>query len=129
MKLVFQTLALAVSLTLALGGCQSTSTAPNYTLSEGEEGVFTSANAGKPIPAASIKGMTERQVIATFGAPQLDRKDATTRVLRYQSDACTLFVFVSADRAQYADAYDPKMRRLAPADRCAGSIAAQKRSA
>lgn len=129
MKLVFRTLAVALSLTLSLGGCQSTSSAPNYTLSEGEEGVFTTSNAGRPIPAANIKGMNEQQLLATFGTPQLDRKDGRTRVLRYKSDACTLFVFVSADRAQYADAYDPKMRRLAPADRCAGSVAAQKRSA
>lgn len=115
---------LAVS--LLLGGCVTTA-APEYALTEGEEGLFRSANAGKPIPMATIKGMDEQQLRATFGMPQLDRKDALTRVLRYQSDACTLFVFVSSNRAQYADAYDLKLRRLAYADQCAGSVAAQKR--
>lgn len=124
MKLVFWTLALA----LWLGGCSSNSSPANYSLSEGEDGVFTSGNAGRPIPSNEIKGLTERQVIALFGTPQLDRKDAVTRVLRYKSDACTLFVFVTSDRVQYADAYDLKLRRLAPADRCAGSVAAQKRN-
>lgn len=129
MKPVFWILAPVVCLAACLGGCSGNSAPTNYTLSEGEEGIFTTSNAGRPIAAAQIKGMTEQQLLATFGPPQLDRKDALTRVLRYKSDACTLFVFVSADRAQYADAYDPKMRRLTPADRCAGSVAAQKRSA
>jgi hypothetical protein len=71
--------------------------------------------------------MDERQLQETFGAPHLDRRDATSRVLRYQSDACTLFVFVTADRAEFADAYDLHLRPLKPADQCAGSVAAQKR--
>ena len=128
MKSVFRILVPTVLLAVGLGACSGASSPANYTLSEGEEGIFTTSNAGRPIPAAQIKGMTEQQLLATFGPPQLDRKDALTRVLRYRSDACTLFVFVSSDRAQYADAYDPKMRRLTPADRCAGSVAAQKRS-
>lgn len=116
----------AVAVALAVGGCVTASEQP-YSLTGGETGVFRSANAGRPIPLDHIKGMTEKQLMATFGAPQLDRRDATTRVLRYKSDACTLFVFVSGDRAQYADAYDPLLRPLQPADQCAGSVAAQKR--
>lgn len=109
-----------------LGGCVTS--APDYALTEGEEGIFRSANAGKPIPLANIKGMDERQLRDTFGDPQLDRKDTSARVLRYQSDACTLFVFVSANKAQFADAYDTKLRKLMTADQCAGSVAAQKRN-
>ena len=71
--------------------------------------------------------MDERQLTATFGLPKLDRRDASTRVLRYSSDACVLFVYVNGTQAQYADAYDPQMRSI-PADQCAGSVAAQKRS-
>jgi hypothetical protein len=39
-----------------------------------------------------------------------------------------LFIYVNGTQAQYADAYDPQMRSI-PADQCAGSVAAQKRSA
>jgi len=116
----------AFALALLLGGCV-TDSGPNYSLTGGETGVFRSANAGRAIPGSQIKGMDERQLLATFGAPQLDRKDASSRVLRYQSDACTLFVFVSANQAQYAEAYDPQLRPLSPIDQCAGSVAAQKR--
>src|SRR5438128_12433616 len=122
MRLAIPTLALA----LFLAGCVNDST-PHYSLSSSETGVFRSANAGKPIPVERIKGMDERQLLETFGAPVLDRKDAASRVLRYQSDACTLFVYVSASRAQFADAYDPQLRPLSPVDQCAGSVAAQKR--
>jgi hypothetical protein len=72
--------------------------------------------------------MDESQLAATFGTPKLDRRDAASRVLRYNSDACTLFIYVQGGRAQYADAYDPQMRSLS-ADQCAGSVAAQKRTA
>jgi hypothetical protein len=116
---------LGLAALLLLGGCV-TESRPQYSLFGDETGVFRSANAGKPIPLDSIKGMDERQLQDTFGAPVLDRRDATTRVLRYQSDACVLFVYVSASRATYADAYDPQMRQIA-ADQCAGSVAAQKR--
>jgi len=102
--------------------------APRYSLNGDEAGVFRSANPGRAIPLAQIKGMDEVQLAATFGPPKLDRRDAASRVLRYSSDACTLFVYVSDSRAQFADAYDPQMRAL-PADQCAGSVAAQKRSA
>jgi len=110
---------------LLLGGCVSDA-APQYSLIGDEKGVFRSANAGRPIPPDQIKGMDESQLQATFGAPVLDRKDAASRVLRYQSDACVLFVYVSASRATFADAYDLQMRQLA-VDQCAGSVAAQKR--
>lgn len=109
---------------LLLAGC--TEQAPRYVLSTGETGVFRSANPGRPIPLGQIKGMDERQLVTTFGKPRLDRRDASTRTLRYSSDACTLFVYLTNDRAEFADALDPQMRPLPP-DQCAGSIAAQKR--
>jgi hypothetical protein len=124
MKLAFSPLAASL---LLLGGCASTPT-PQYSLSGGEQGIFRSTNAGRPIPVSQIKGMDERQLMATFGAPALDRKDATTRVLRYQSDACSLFVYMSSDRAQYTDAYDLQLRPLINTDQCAGSVAAQRRA-
>ena len=123
MKVAF----LACAAALLLGGCVSDSS-PQYSLTGGEQGVFRSANAGRPIPVSQIKGMDERQLQATFGAPMLDRKDGPTRVLRYQSDGCSLFVYVSAGRAQYTDAYDPQLRPLANTDQCAGSVAAQRRA-
>ncbi len=123
MKSAFWALAAA----LLLGGCVSESTS-QYSLSGNEQGIFHSANAGRPIPLSQIKGMDERQLRATFGLPALDRKDSTTRVLRYQSDACSLFVYLSNDRAQYADAYDLKLRPLMNTDQCAGSVAAQRRA-
>ena len=109
-----------------LAGCVES--APRYSLSGDEAGVFRSANPGRPISIEQIKGMDERQLAATFGTPKLDRRDAASRVLRYNSDACTLFIYVQGGRAQYADAYDPQMRSLS-ADQCAGSVAAQKRTA
>jgi hypothetical protein len=112
---------------LLLAGCLGQGgPPPQYTLTGGETGVFQSRNAGAPITLERIKGMSEQDVVATFGTPVLDRKDTGTRVLRYQSDACTLFVFVSANRAQFADAHDTHLRPL-PVDQCAGSVAAQKR--
>jgi hypothetical protein len=110
---------------LLLTGCVEQ--APRYSLGSGEAGVFRSANPGRAIPVSQIKGMDERQLATTFGAAKLDRRDAATRTLRYHSDACTMFVYLTGDRAQYADAYDPQMRAL-PLDQCAGSVAAQKRS-
>lgn len=124
MKLAFWPL---VAVALFLGGCVTEST-PQYSLSGNELGTFHSANAGRPIPVSQIKGMDVQQLRATFGLPALDRKDAATRVLRYQSDACSLFVYLSNDRAQYADAYDLKLRRLMNTDECAGSVAAQRRT-
>jgi hypothetical protein len=124
MKFAFWPLAAAA---LLLGGCVSEPT-PQYSLSSSELGTFRSANAGRPIPVSQIKGMDIQQLRSTFGLPALDRKDADTRVLRYQSDACSLFVYLSNDRAQYADAYDLTLRRLMNTDECAGSVAAQRRT-
>jgi len=101
--------------------------APRYSLAGGETGVFRSANPGRAISVGQITGMDERQITATFGPPKLNRRDAATRVLRYSSDGCVLFIYVNGPKAQYADAYDPQMRPI-PADQCAGSVAAQKRS-
>ncbi|MBS0540410.1 MAG: hypothetical protein JSR47_16710 [Proteobacteria bacterium] len=115
------------SVALLLAGCVSTST-PQYSLTGNETGVFRTANAGRPISLSDIKAMDERQLTATFGAPRLDRKDATSRVLRYQSDGCTLFVYMSGNRPQYVDAYDPQLRPLINVDACAGSVAAQRRT-
>ena len=109
---------------LLLAGCVEQT--PRYSLGSGEAGVFRSANAGRPIALDTIKCMDERQVMATFGKPDLDRRDAATRTLRYHSDGCTLFVYLTNDHAQYADALDPQMRPL-PLDACAGSVATQKR--
>lgn len=115
---------------LLLGGCV-TDSSPQYSLGAGEKGVFTSRNAGTPIPAERIKGLDEVQLAAMFGTGALDRKDDPARALRYQSDACVLFVYLyrrggTAWKAEYADAYDLQLRPL-PVDQCAGSVAAQKR--
>ena len=115
---------------LLLGAC-TTGSAPQYVLAAGEKGVFTSRNPGPPIAADRIKGMSEQDLASTFGAPSLDRKDEPARVLRYQSDACTLFVYLYRSngttwRAQTADALDTYMRPL-PVDQCAGSVSVQKR--
>ena len=120
----------ALALVLLLGGCV-TDSSPQYSLSGGEKGVFTSRNPGTPIPLDRIKGMDEQQLATTFGGAALDRKDEPARVLRYQSDACTLFVSLyrrngAPWKAEFADAYDTHMRPL-PVDQCAGSVAAQKR--
>jgi len=120
----------ALAFILLLGGCV-TDSGPQYSLAGGEKGVFTSRNPGTPIPLDRIKGMDEQQLATTFGAAALDRKDEPARVLRYQSDACTLFVSLyrrngAPWRAEFADAYDTHLRPL-PADQCAGSVAAQKR--
>ncbi len=115
---------------LLLAACQ-TSDKQEYSLGTGEKGVFSSRNAGSPIPADRIKGLDEVQLVAMFGAPQHDRKDGPARVLRYRSDACTLFVSLYQKggqgwRAEFADAYDTHLRPLPP-DQCAGSVAAQKK--
>lgn len=96
-----------------------------------EKGVFSSRNPGRPIPLDRIKGLDETQLAALLGAGVLDRKDDPARALRYQSDACQLFVYLyrrtgTAWKAEYADAYDLQLRPL-PVDQCAGSVAAQKR--
>lgn len=113
-----------------LAACQ-TGDKQEYSLATGEKGVFSSRNAGSPIPVDRIKGLDETQLVAMLGAPQHDRKDGPARVLRYKSDACTLFVSMYQKggqgwRAEFADAYDTHLRPLPP-DQCAGSVAAQKK--
>ncbi len=124
----------SVPLTLAsallLGGCVTG--APDYVLTGGETGVFRSANAGRPIPLDRIKAMDERELQATFGKAEMDRKDEPARVLRYHSDACVLLVTLyrasdSSWRTSFAEAYDPQLRPLSSVDQCAGSVATQKR--
>ena len=115
---------------MLLGGCVGDS-APQYSLAGGEKGVFSSRNAGSPIPFDRIKGLDETQLANLFGAGGLDRKDDPARAMRYQSDACVLFVYLyrrngTAWRAEFADAYDLHLRPL-PVDQCAGSVAAQKK--
>jgi len=118
---------LAAATSLVLSGCVSDQ-APQYSLTGNETGVFRTANAGRPIAVSTIKGMDESQLTATFGAARLDRKDAASRVLRYQSDGCSLFVYMSGPKAQYVEAYDPQLRPLINVDACAGSVAAQRRA-
>jgi hypothetical protein len=120
----------ALAFILLLGGCV-TDSGPQYSLTGGEKGVFTSRNAGTPIPLDRIKGLDEAQLAAMFGTGVLDRKDDPARAMRYQSDACSLFVYLyrrdgTAWKAEYADAYDLQLRPL-PVDQCAGSVAAQKK--
>ncbi len=119
-----------VTFLILAAGC-TTSSPPQYALTGGEKGVFSSRNAGSPIPADRLKGLDEAQLAALLGASVLDRKDEPARVQRYQSDACTLFVSLyrrngAPWRAEFADAYDTYLRPLPP-DQCAGSVAAQKR--
>ena len=116
---------------LLVTGCVSNSSPPQYSLAGGEKGVFSSRNAGSPIPLDRIKGLSENQLVALLGTGVLDRKDDPARALRYQSDACVLFVYLyrksgTAWQAEFADAYDLQLRPL-PVDQCAGSVAAQKK--
>ncbi|MFZ5783211.1 MAG: hypothetical protein ACOY4R_23660 [Pseudomonadota bacterium] len=118
-----------IALLLLLAGCVTGNDAQHSSTGR-EKGVFSSRNAGSPIPLDRIKGLDENQLVALFGAGVLDRKDDPARALRYQSDACVLFVYLyrrsgTAWRAEFADAYDLHLRPL-PVDQCAGSVAAQK---
>jgi len=115
---------------LLVTGCNSDSP-PQYSLAGGEKGVFSSRNAGSPIALDRIRGLDEAQLANLFGSGSLDRKDDPARALRYQSDACVLFVYLyrkggTAWQAEFADAYDLHLRPL-PVDQCAGSVAAQKK--
>lgn len=127
--------ALAVS-ALSLAACVSDSsggrTVSHYSLSSAEPGVFTSSNAGQPIPQQTVIGMDERQVTRTFGRPVFDAKDGATRVTRFRSDACDLVLYQyqtgNGWQVRRVEAVDRRLLTL-PVDRCAGSVAAQKRSA
>jgi hypothetical protein len=116
---------------LLVTGCVGNSSPPQYSLTGGEKGVFSSRNAGSPISLDRIKGLDENQLATLLGTGALDRKDDPARALRYQSDACVLFVYLyrkggTAWQAEFADAYDLHLRPL-PVDQCAGSVAAQKK--
>ena len=120
----------ALGALLLVTGCNSDSP-PQYSLAGGEKGVFSSRNAGSPISLDRIKGLSEDQLVALLGSGVLDRKDDPARALRYQSDACVLFVYLyrksgTTWQAEFADAYDLQLRPL-PVDQCAGSVAAQKK--
>src|SRR5215471_12872638 len=117
------------AITFLLAGCVADG--GPQTSSFSEKGVFSSRNPGTPISLDRIKGLDETQLAALFGSGALDRKDDPARALRYQSDACQLFVYLyrrngTAWKAEYADAYDLQLRPL-PVDQCAGSVAAQKK--
>src|SRR4029453_15071549 len=104
---------LALALGLGLGGCATAS--PQYL--GGEKGVFSSRNAGTPIPADRLRGLDENQVRALFGTGALDRKDDPARAMRYQSDACVLFVYLyrrggGSWKTEFVDPFDLHMRPL-----------------
>jgi hypothetical protein len=127
--------ALALS-ALSLAACVSDSsggrTVSQYSLSSADPGVFASSNSGQPIPLETLRGMDERRVMQTFGRPVFTRDDGPARLLRFRSDACDLDLFLYQTGAgwqvRHVEARDPRLRTL-PVDRCAGSVAAQKRSA
>ncbi|HJQ56810.1 MAG TPA: hypothetical protein VJ890_07880 [Vineibacter sp.] len=101
------------------------------TLAGVEPGQFSSSRPGSPIPLATLKTMDERQVTATFGNPAFQRDESgVVRLLRFKSDACDLDLFLYSTagtwQVRHADARDRLLRTL-PVDRCAGSVAAQKR--
>src|SRR5260370_9305669 len=119
----------ALAVLLRSGGWV-TDTGPQYSLTGGEKGVFTSRNAGTPIPLDRIKGLDEAQLAAMFGTGVLDRKDDPARAMRYQSDACSLFVYLyprdgTAWKAEDADPYALQLRPL-PVHQRAGCGAAQQ---
>ena len=78
--------------------------------------------------SARSRAWTSARSSPPSARPSSTARDASSRVLRYSSDGCVLFVYVNGTQAQYADAYDPQMRPI-PTDQCAGSVAAQKRNA
>ena len=47
---------------------------------------------------------------------------------RHSQDVYRFAVYLSGDRPQYVDAYDPQLRPLINVDACAGSGAAQRRA-
>lgn len=127
--------ALALS-ALSLAACVSDASGgrsvSQYSLSTADPGVFSSSNAGQPIALETVRGMNERQIAQTFGRPVFTREDGPSRLLRFRSDACDLDLFLYQTGAgwqvRHAEARDPRLRPL-PVNRCAGSVAAQKRTA
>jgi hypothetical protein len=126
-------LALCVLSLAACGGDASGGrTVSQYSLTSADPGVFRSSNSGQPIPLDSLRGMDERRVAQTFGRPVFSREDGPSRLLRFRSDACDLDLFLyqagGGWQVRHAEARDPNLRTL-PVDRCAGSVAAQRRTA
>lgn len=107
-------------------------TVSQYSLSTADRGVFSSSNSGQPIPIDALRGMDERRVVQTFGRPVFTREDGPSRLWRFRSDACDLDLFLyqagGGWQVRHAEARDPRLRAL-PVDRCAGSVAAQRRAA
>jgi hypothetical protein len=94
-------------------------------------GRLESGRPGTPIPLATLKTMDDRRVAATFGNPVFQRDDnGVVRLLRFRSDACDLDLFLYAAggawQVRHAEARDRTLRAV-PVDRCAGSVAAQRR--
>ncbi len=113
------------------GGGSNGDERATVTLTSVEPGRFESSRPGTPIPLATLKTMDERQVASSFGRPVFQRdENGAARLLRFRSDACDLDLFLypsgSAWQVRHAEARDRSLRTL-PADRCAGSVAAQKR--
>ena len=120
----------ALALILLLGGCV-TDSGPQYSLTGGEKGVFTSRNAGTPIPLDRIKGLDEAQLAATVRHRRARSQGRSgprhaLPVRRLQPVRLSLPPGRHPWKAEYADAYDLQLRPL-PVDQCAGSVAAQKK--
>jgi hypothetical protein len=123
-----------VSLTACTGGGAtggSGAERPALALASVEPGRFESGRPGTPIPLATLKTMDDRRVAATFGNPVFRRDDnGVVRLLRFRSDACDLDLFLYAAggawQVRHAEARDRTLRTV-PVDRCAGSVAAQRR--
>jgi hypothetical protein len=121
-----------LSLAACGGDASGGRTVSSYSLTSADPGVFRSSNSGQPIPLDSLRGMDERRVAQTFGRPVFSREDGPSRLLRFRSDACDLDLFLyqagGGWQVRHAEARDPNLRTL-PVDRCAGSVAAQRRTA
>src|SRR5260370_16928898 len=109
MKSAFGVLALI----LLLGGCV-TDSGPQYSLTGGEKGVFTSRNAGTPIPLDRIKGLDEAQLAATFGPGVLDPKDDPAPPIPYHSHPSPLSVFLSPPTTPPRTPPNPPPHTLSP---------------
>lgn len=106
---------------------------PAVALASAEPGRFESSRPGTPIPLTTLRTMDDRQVASTFGRPVFQREESgVVRLLRFKSDACDLDLFLYSTgtgwQVRHVDARDHTLRNL-PVDRCAGSVAAQKRTA
>ncbi|QQS10664.1 MAG: hypothetical protein IPK81_13475 [Rhodospirillales bacterium] len=124
------TLTLCAVLCACTGGGEQADR-PTIALASATPGTFSSSRPGTPIPLETIKTMSDQQVLSTFGRPVFERAEGpSAKLVRFRSDACDLDVFLYASgggwQARHAEARDPALRSL-PVDRCAGSVAAQRR--